>query len=237
MTLFGPDISNENFGGPDGTDLEAAAAFVNAVPGQGFSWLEMKCSQGSDFIDPYYSTVFQACVANGLPMAPYHFVDTTDPAAQAQNCLNALGGNTSLGLMLDFEEGAGDIDNFWAVVAAMNSVGLNVALSYIPNFYWQDIGEPDISTVPGLISAAYPTTAEGFASSLYASDGGADGEGWTPYGGATPQIWQFTDAALIAGLSVDCNAFEGTLDELLVLIGAGPDPNWQLLSNALNGIS
>jgi hypothetical protein len=39
VTLYGPDISNNNFGGEDNPDLAAAAAFVNALPGEGFSWV------------------------------------------------------------------------------------------------------------------------------------------------------------------------------------------------------
>jgi lysozyme len=216
--LFGPDISNNDFGGPDDPDLDAAAAFVNALPGEGFSWVEAKCSMGSDFIDPTWATIYQTATAIGLLIVAYHYLDTTDAAAQAQTCAAALNG-ADVPVMFDFEDDGGDFENFLAVLAAFQAAGLNVALSYIPAWYWEDIGEPDISSAPGLVSSSYPTTASGYAETLYDDGGGDDGEGWDGYGGGTPVIWQFTDAAIVAGLDVDCNAFQGSLDDLQTLLG------------------
>jgi lysozyme len=229
MSLFGIDSSNNDF-----SDASQVAPLVNLMASSGFSWLEAKVSQGSDFQDEFWSPTLAACKAVGLPLVGYHYLDTSDPAAQAQCFLGNNGGNV---VMFDFEDGGGDFDNFTAVAAAFKDAGVQLVASYIPDWYWQDIGEPDISTVPGLVSSAYPTTESGPASTLYTDGGGASGEGWTPYGGGTPAIWQFTDAAIVGDFTLDCNAFEGSLDELLALIGAGPDPNWQVLANAINGIS
>jgi lysozyme len=214
MTLFGCDSSNNNF-----SDISQVAPLIQNMQQTGFSWIEAKVSQGSDFQDEYWPATLAACQAIGFPVIGYHFVDTSDPATQAACFVGNNGGNVA---MLDVEDGAGDITNFWAVVDAFNAAGVQVVLSYIPQWYWEDIGSPDLSQVPGLISSAYPTTVSGFASSLYFSDGGASGEGWAPYGGATPVIWQFTDAADVDGFSLDCNAFEGTLDQLTALLTGVP---------------
>lgn len=216
VTLFGPDVSNNNW-----SSSQQVIQFVNSLPPQGFSWLEAKCSQGSSYQDPYWQVTLQAAQAAGIPCVPYHYVTTDDPAAQAQCFVSNGGGNVA---MFDFEAGSGDIANFWAVANAFDNAGVQVILSYVPQWYWQQIGSPDLSQVPGLISSAYPSTAEGYASALYTQGGGDTGEGWSAYGGATPVIWQFTDAANVGGVSVDCNAFRGSVAELQQLLNPNPTP-------------
>jgi lysozyme len=214
MTLFGCDTSNNDF-----TDPSQVEPLVNTMATTGFSWLEAKVSQGSDFQDAYWPATLAACQAISFPVIGYHYLDTSDPASQAQNFLANNGGNV---VMFDFEDDGGDFENFTAVANAFNAAGVQVVLSYIPDWYWGDIGSPDISTVSGLISSAYPTTESGFASDLYASGGGNTGEGWNAYGGVTPVIWQFTDAAQVGGFTLDCNAFEGTIDQLTALLKGAP---------------
>jgi lysozyme len=216
MTLYGPDTSNNNF-----SSTADCLAFLNRLPSEGFSFIEQKVSEGNYYKDPFWSVVNQWATENNFPCIGYHYVTTNDPASQARTWLANNGGKFA---MFDFEANSGDIANFWAVVNAFNAAGITVVLSYIPHWYWQQIGSPDLSKVPGLISSSYFGRGN-YASVLYP---GAQGAGWQPYGGATPQIWQFTDGALIAGLSVDCNAFEGTLDQLTALLEGTtvtqPDP-------------
>lgn len=216
MTLYGPDTSNNNFSSPS-----AAIAFVSQLPGQGFSWIEQKVSEGSYYRDPFWAVISAWCRQNSFPCIGYHYVTTDDPAAQARTWHSNNGGNHA---MLDFEANSGDIKNFWAVVDAFNNAGVTISLSYIPRWYWQQIGSPDLSAVPGLIASNY-VSGTGYASSLYPGDHSAS---WAPYGGATPALLQFTDAAQIGTLSVDCNAFQGTLDQLIALLNGGtvatPDP-------------
>jgi hypothetical protein len=215
MTLFGVDTSNNNFSSND-----QATAFVAALPGEGFSWIEHKVSQGSDFKDAYWTAVKAAAAQNSLPCIGYHYVDTSDPAAQAQNFVNNGGGAN---VMLDVENGSGDIANFWAVVRAFNAAGVNVALAYIPHWYWQQIGSPDLSTLTAngiaLIASNYPNGSTDYAWNLYVNDDGGDsGPGWNAYGGAPAQMWQFTSAAEVAGINVDANAFRGNLAQLTALL-------------------
>ena len=135
--------------------------------------------------------------------------------------------------MLDFESNSGDMSNFWNVVRAFNNAGVHISLSYIPRWYWQQIGSPDLSQVPGLIASDY-VGGSGYASNLYPGDGSPY---WAPYGGATPQLLQFTDAAQIGTLAVDCNAFQGTLDQLIALFQGEsmtqPDPTAATLNQIL----
>jgi lysozyme len=119
--------------------------------------------------------------------------------------------------MLDFEAGSGDLDNFWAVADAITAAGAHVALSYIPRWYWQEIGSPDLTGVPGLVASDY-VDGSGYASVLYPGD---NSDLWAGYGGVDPVILQFTDSAEVAGQTVDADAYIGTADELQQLLTTG----------------
>jgi GH25 family lysozyme M1 (1,4-beta-N-acetylmuramidase) len=68
-----------------------------------------------------------------------------------------------------------------------------------------------------LWNANYPSDRKGGFKALYPGDHYA---GWDPYSGQTPVIAQYTSSATIAGLTTcDANAYRGTLDQLLALIG------------------
>jgi len=208
VTIFGPDIANFQAG----MDLAQVKA-------EGFDFVFCKVSEGNYFQDQTWPGFRDAARANGLLLAGYHYVrgDNT-PDSQADTFVQQLG-DKSIPAMLDFEANGGNIDNFWAVLNAIQARGVHVALSYIPHWYWQQIGSPDISTVPGLIQSSY-VGGSGFASALYPGDQAGN---WAGFGGRSVDILQFTDKASIAGHAVDCNAFCGTRDQLAALLG-GTNP-------------
>ncbi|MFI5781115.1 glycoside hydrolase family 25 protein [Nocardia sp. NPDC051570] len=203
MTVFGIDISNNN--GPD-IDLAQVAR-------EGFSFVFAKVTEGDYFVDRTWPRYRDAARANGLLLAGYHYLRADcDVQAQADLFLEHLGDAPS---MVDFEENSGDLSTFWAFVRAMNARGRQVDLSYIPRWYWQRIGSPDLSQVPGLIQSSY-VSGVGYASELYPGD---DSRFWNGFGGKTVDILQFTDSALVAGHHVDADAFRGSLDDLRRLLG------------------
>ncbi|MEU6580677.1 GH25 family lysozyme [Nocardia sp. NPDC046763] len=205
MTLYGIDISNNN-----GADID-----MNEVKAEGFDFVLAKVSEGDYFIDETWPIYRDAARAAGLALAGYHYVRRDcDIDAQADLFVRHLDGAAA---MLDFESDSGGIDTFWALVRAINARGVKVALSYVPRWYWQDIGCPDLSQVPGLIQSAYVTSSGAAASAMYPGD---DSPFWAAFGGKSVDILQFTDTALVAGHTVDANAFRGTraeLDELLAV--------------------
>lgn len=209
MTLYGVDVSNNNW-----SSVAECQNFIAQLKTEGFAFLEAKVSEGNYYQDPYWPVTLEAANAVGLPVVGYHYVTTNDPASQAQTFVGNGGGSVA---MLDFEANSGTIANFWACVAAFNDAGVKIVLSYIPRWYWQEIGSPDLTGVPGLVASDY-VNGSGYASELYPGD---DSSFWAAYGNATPAILQFTDAANVAGISVDANAFVGTLDQLQQLLG-GP---------------
>ena len=66
--------------------------------------------------------------ASLLILVAYHYVTLDAAAAQADNLVGALG-DTSIPVMLDFEAGCGDLDNFWVVANAITAAGAHVATS------------------------------------------------------------------------------------------------------------
>ncbi|AWH13859.1 lysin A [Mycobacterium phage Ejimix] len=200
---------------------------LNRVKAEGFDFIWCKVSEGANYRDPFWPGNRDKARAAGLILAGYHYVRTGDPAAQAKTFVEHLG-DRSIPAMLDFEDGSGNIEQFWAVKAEIEKLGVQVRLSYIPDWYWERIGKPDLSKVPGLISSEY-VSGTGYASVLYP---GNSSNFWKAYGGRTPDVLQFTDRALVAGKSVDANAFRGTPDKLRRLLGAGGDDFLSALSDA-----
>jgi hypothetical protein len=202
MTLFYPDCSNNNW-----TSTQSAINFLKQLVPEGFSGICHKVSEGSYYEDPYWPAVKQWCAANGFPLIGYHYVSADDPAAQARTWLDNNGGTLA---MLDWEHNGGDRANLIAVVGAFNAAGIGVQLGYYPRWYWSEQGGGDLSGLANaLVSSAYHD-GTGYASTIYTSSGGDSGDGWKPYGGASPAAWQFTNSADVAGLIVDCNAYQGT---------------------------
>ena len=217
MTLFYPDVSNNNWGCPQLTDdgQERLYDFLSNL--DGFAGVAHKISEGVSFVDPYGVLCKQWCVKNNFPFSGYHFVTNDSPSAQVQNYLNAGGDENA---QLDFEHmnsatgGATlNIDIFWSLVSCFNAAGVGVKMAYIPRWYWGDIGQPDLSELATngikMVSSSYPCGYNyGSALDLYGASGSV---GWESYGGATPSAWQFTSTCNVAFIQpVDCNAYEGT---------------------------
>lgn len=212
VTLFYPDCSNNNW-----SSTQDAVNFLTQLVPEGFSGICHKVSEGSYYEDPYWPTVQQWCRNHNLPVIGYHYVTTDDAGAQANTWAANNGGPTA---MLDWEANGGDLANLTAVVDAFNTAGVTVQLGYYPRWYWQQQGGGTLAGLATyLVSSGYPDGG-GYASTIYTDSGGNTGAGWAPYGGATPAAWQFTNQAVIAGHTVDCNAYQGT--DLRNLFGTNP---------------
>lgn len=197
MTIFGDDLSSYE----DGVN-------VAALPDP---FVICKCTEGTYYTDADYPVWRQQATSSGKIFIAYHFISGEDPDAQAKHVAENIG-NTSLPLMIDFEpEGAykPTLQQLIALADACSREGLHVALAYLPRWYWQQIGSPNLTPLDSrgihLVSSAYP------GGSGYPGDKAA---GWEPYGGMTPLIYQFTNAAPVQGRGVDRNAVRGSAPEL-----------------------
>ena len=210
MTIFGPDISSYQ----NGLDLSrlADAAFVIA-----------KTTEGTYYTDGSYQGWRHQAELLGMPFVWYHFLSGEDAKAQAAHTVANVG-NSALPGMLDVEPNGAfspSLAQVLAYVDAADAAGLHLKLVYLPRWYWQQMGSPDLSGLRSrgleLVASSYPG-GSGSPPNLYPGDGAA---GWQSYGGLTPLLDQFTNQASDGGMSLDYNAFRGTAAELVAALGTG----------------
>lgn len=218
MVLLGPDVSHYQ----SGFNFAQAAA-------EGMSFAIGKVSQGSGMRDTQWPKTRDQARAAGLILAGYHFLDTSSAAAQAANCASWIG-DKSIPIALDWETGGGNFANLAAVLKAFRTAGLNVRLIYTGAWYWSAVGSPDMTSLGLPVwKSRYPTTTPGSPSALYAK---VPASYWAGVGGLDTKLLQFTDHAQIAGMQVDCSAFNGTRDELAALLGSTPTEDDDMFTDA-----
>lgn len=208
-TLFGVDISNHQ----NGLSCRRVAA-------EGFKFCMIKATEGT-WKDPIFHSHLKDARSTDMHVGAYVYVrvDAT-PEAHAKAAADHIG-DPSVPIALDIEHNSGSSVAHWkAIVAALESRGYKVILTYLPRWYWLQVGSPDLSGLPPLWSSNYPSTKPGYASSLYFGNGGDGGAGWAGYGGNRVKVWQFTDRANVAGWQIDANAFKGSENDLAALFNA-----------------
>lgn len=214
MTELGPDISSFQ----NGLDLSrcTSASFVIA-----------KTTEGTGYTDANYQDWRRQAAALGKLFAWYHFLSGDDPRAQVQHTAANVG-DVGLPGMLDFEPTASfrpTLAQAMAYIDAAHAAGLKLKLVYLPRWYWEEIGSPDLSPLNArgvyLVASSY-LGGTGSPSQLYPGDSAA---GWATYGNAKPLILQFTDRASDGGMSLDYNAFRGSVAQLASYLStATPSP-------------
>lgn len=207
--IYGPDVSHYQ-----------GAVNHAAIRAGGCDFLIAKISEGSGSRDAQWPRNRDGARAAGLITVGYHYITTADPGAQARNCRGWIG-DAGVPVALDLERGGGNIANYAAVLAAFRAAGMRVVFSYIPPFYWAEIGHPDLAPFPPLWKARYYSMTPAPYATMYAH---VPPTYWDPYGGQFPQILQYGDAGQVAGLTCDVNAYRGTRDQFAALVGAGGGP-------------
>lgn len=199
--------------GIDASHYQSGLDMVQAAR-EGIAFVIGKVSQGSGSRDAAWPSHRDNARRAGLIVAGYHYVDGSDPAAQARNCLANLG-DRSVPVSLDCEAGSGDVGHHRAVLAEFARAGIRVPMHYCPRFYWAQIGSPSLAGFPPLWAARYPTTSPGSPGALLAR---VPASYWNGHGGLPVAMIQFSEAATVAGHSVDADAYPGTADQLHALL-------------------
>lgn len=210
--IYGIDISNHQ---PD-IDL-------HQVGREGFEWVIIKANEGT-WRDRFCRRHIDAARAAGLEVGVYCYVvhDAT-PDEHADTLNDVVGGDTSLPVALDIEDGSGhDVGHFHRVKDAIEARGYRVFLTYMPSWYWRDrLGRPQLDGLPPLWTSWYPDNNVDFASTIYERSGDA---GWQGYGGLDVAIWQFTSSANVAwhDRGIDAGVFRGSREDLHQLFTGKP---------------
>lgn len=223
MTLYGWDSSHY--------DGNLTLAVLRRAKAEGISLFAHKIGEGLGAPDVTSATALAAARDAGIPViGAYWFChNADDPVAEADRMVARADADESWWRefpgwfwMADCEtEGAeGKPARAWIQRFADRLVATTgrVVLVYASRGQYGD-------TLAGLThplwNAAYPSDRQAGFVDLYPGDSKS---GWTAYSGQTPALWQYSSSATIAGRTTcDANAFRGTLDDLLALIGAKTD--------------
>lgn len=200
MTIYFPDVSNHE----GGLIIQPATVAVIA-----------KATEGTFYTDPYYANFKAQAAKVGAIFVAYHFLHAGNTDAQAQLAYSVVGPNVPL--MIDFEPTTNSnpvMADCLAFRSAYEKLGGKCVLTYLPKWYWTQIGMPSLSVLApmGLIASDYTVYSD-------------SGPGWEAYGGVTPLVWQYTDRLSYGGQSVDFNAYRGTVAQFQVLVDPTPVPD------------
>ena len=201
MTIAFPDLSNWE------PNLHIQPATVAVIA---------KATEGDYYRDASYGRFKSEAAALGSIFSGYHFLKSDIDAASQADYYHAFAGATPC--MIDVEtEGASKptVDEVVAFANRLKAVGGRAWAVYFPKWYHDQVGG-DLSRLAGaglvLVSSNYTSYSD-------------NGPGWESYGGATPRIWQYTNAQPYGGGSCDFNAFRGTVGDLAALVnGSGGAP-------------
>jgi hypothetical protein len=183
--------------GEDATQFPDVSHYQQSLSLAGAAAVLIKATQGVHYVDPAYHGFVAQARQLGIPYAAYHWLDTTDAAAQAAHAYAVVG--PGVVLMIDDEQNVINVAHTLAFVAEYRRLGGCVRMEYAPRWTWVNSGRPSLTSLAAvgltLVSSSYPDSGY--------SDNGI---GWLPYGGVTPGIWQWTDAHPFNGQLVDFNA-------------------------------
>lgn len=190
---------------------------IETVRAEGFDFMACKVSQGTGVYDSRdWLRRGQAC---GLLCLGYHYLEPGNEVAQARVFAAQLKTAGVPGMVdAEFPTPTGDtltVAGIRAFIDAARGFGARIPLLYLPHWYWQRMGSPDLGGLPNLWGSSY-VNGGGFASALYQA---VLPSYWAPYGQLPMSVLQFTDKAVVAGQSIDADAYLGTRDQLASLLG------------------
>lgn len=203
MGVFFLDISNHQ-----GRDIDWAA-----VRREGYEAVYIKCSQGDWFRDAWFRRHAEAATAAGMAVAAYHYQETQSAASQISTIMAVTEGRYPV--IPDVEDGSGHTDITRWIVDGLRAKGVTVPWAYIPKWWWQKIGSPNLAGLPPLIKSWYPDNVRRY---------GAAGLGlipqyvWDKYNATAPPVVavQFTSSGILDCYPgpLDLNYFPGTIADL-----------------------
>jgi GH25 family lysozyme M1 (1,4-beta-N-acetylmuramidase) len=204
--IFGIDVSHHQGGNLN------FRAFRDA----GIEFAFLKATEGAGFVDPRFQTNLRRARQAGLLVAAYHYVrEGVAVQAQVDNVRRVV--PTDVPVVLDVEDGSGTLPRVRTFVGLLRDAGYRVPLLYLPRWYWQRAGSPDLRGLPPLWSSRYPDNVVDDLRDEFAR---VPPHYWTGYGGLDVAVLQFTSSARVAGLApLDANAFRGTRGQLAALLG------------------
>lgn len=182
---------------------------------EGITFVILKATEGAAFNDSEFAANLAEARAAGLLVAAYHYQRPDPVARQVANIRDSV--PLDVPVVLDVEAGSGSVALTRELVAALRTAGYRVPLTYLPRWYWQQIGSPSLTGLPPLWSSRYPDKVVGTIADEWDD---VPSSYWHGYGGLNVAVLQFTSVARIAGHHpIDANAYRGTHAQLAALLG------------------
>ncbi|HYQ62703.1 glycoside hydrolase family 25 protein [Actinophytocola sp.] len=203
---FGLDLSHHQDAGLDLAQCKR----------DGIGFVFLKSSEGASFVDAEFAANLAEARAAGLLVAAYHYVrSNASAAAQVANVARAV--PRDVPVIPDIEANSGGVPLAREFIDRLRAAGYRVPLTYIPRWYWQQLGSPSLAGLPPLWSSRYPDNVVGSLADEWAD---VPAGYWAGYGGLDVAVLQFTSSVRIAGHApLDANAFRGTPGQLAALLG------------------
>jgi hypothetical protein len=197
---------------------------VGRAVSEGYAGVWMKATEGTTWRDGMFDTFAGQALAAGAVPGAYHYLRAGSGRAQCDVFYGRIrdhGGPDGWLAACDNESDASwqtTVDFFarWRELA-----GDHPLFMYSGNWWWSKRGWDGASLTPYLWDSRY-VTGSGYGAVLYQS---VPDSWWSPrYGGwGDVTVLQFSSSGLVAGRSVDVNAFRGTREQLLALTGTNTD--------------
>jgi lysozyme len=207
LVIHGIDVSHHQ-----GSTLD----FSRFRQESGIEFAFLKATEGAGFVDSEFTNNLRRAKAAGMLVAAYHYqradASIGDQVANVRHLVPL-----ECPVILDVEANSGSVAMTRGLVEALNLTGYRVPLSYIPRWYWQQIGSPDLRGLPPLWSSRYPDNLPGSPADEYAD---VPASYWAGYGGLSVAVLQYTSSGRIPGYSgnLDLNAYQGTRAGLQALL-------------------
>lgn len=203
VTVFGIDVSHHQ----GSFDVERAAR-------EGIEFFIFKATEGSGFTDSRFAENLAKARRSGKLFAAYHYQRAgISAAAQVAHIRRVV--PKDVPVILDVEANSGRTALTRDIITRLRKLGYRSPLLYLPRWYWQEIGSPNLAGLPPLWSSRYPDNAVGDIRDEYAD---VPAHYWNGYGGLRVAVLQFTSSARVAGRApIDGNAYRGTLAQLRAL--------------------
>ncbi len=170
-----------------------------------------KATEGTSYTDPSYQDFKAQAAGIGAVFGAYHWINGTNAQQQAALCHRVVGDTP---VMWDVEAAGATVAQVLAVTKAHRALGGRAWGAYLPHWWWQNLGSPDLRPLAAaglaLVSSNYP--AGGYTT---------NGPGWASYGGVSPVQWQYTSTQSYGGKPCDFNAFKGTQAQYRALLYGG----------------
>lgn len=234
--IFGIDISNWQEG-----------VNYNLLKQNGIDFAIIKSTEGETFRDKMFNAHLNGCKNAGMVVAAYHYVRGGNAEAQLSNIKSVVPKN--IPIILDIEDGAGDMNSIRRLLALLQNDGYKTPLIYIPEWYWNKIGKPSLSGLPANWWSWYPDNS-GHTRTFYEGISMVPPRIWNGFGGLPVQIVQFTSTGRVLNsarqpvgynANLDLNAYKGSIEDLYNLFsqksqsGGGGDE--MSATDAYNGVA